>query len=305
MDNERVDLREQLVRKIETQVRLSPRVRNAFLSIPRSAFVPEYYVQQGTRLEWTTTCAKEDEVYDDRVLVIQVDAHGMPSSSSSLPSVMALMLEALDLQEGQRVLEIGAGTGYNAALIAHIVNNPACVTTIDIDPALVQKAQEHLKHVSYDDLFVCVGNGLEGVSRCAPYDRIVATGGFSSIPRAWIDLLSVGGKLVINLLFSLSHGIAVLTKSGHGNVSGRFLSVPNIAFMQLRERVEDVQPFSGAINIAAYEQQPIQAQEIIPPNQFDRTVFDDPTFLFYLQLECPNIEIKSIQKRLADRVDVQ
>ena len=86
MEEVHIDLQEQLVRKIETQVHLSPQVRNAFLTISRSAFVPEYYVQQGRRLEWTSTRAKDEEVYDDRVLVTQVDAHGMPSSPSSLLS---------------------------------------------------------------------------------------------------------------------------------------------------------------------------------------------------------------------------
>ena len=73
-------------------------------------------------------------VYSDEALITRRDDEGMPTSSASQPSVVAMMLEALDLEPGMRVLEIGAGTGYNAALMAEMVGDAGLVTTIDIDP---------------------------------------------------------------------------------------------------------------------------------------------------------------------------
>src|SRR5207248_5596471 len=98
-------------------------VRNAFLQVPRHLFVPQYYQQQGNNLSWDLVPATQERIYQDEVLVTQIDRRGIPSSSTSQPSVMAEQLEALALVPGQRVLEIGVGTGYNAALMGVIVGD--------------------------------------------------------------------------------------------------------------------------------------------------------------------------------------
>src|SRR5712691_5143607 len=92
-----------LVDAIEHIVPLSAPVRQAFLAVPRRTFVPSYYIQHGRQLKWTRQVAGEG-VYEDKALVTQLDSMGMPSSSSTMPSVMAVMLEALDVQSGQRIL---------------------------------------------------------------------------------------------------------------------------------------------------------------------------------------------------------
>src|SRR5262245_1916927 len=117
---------EKLVR--DGQIR-SRRVAAAFEAIPRELFVP------GVPL---------DDVYrsSEAILVKRVDGVGV--SSASAPDVMAAMLELLEVRPGMRVLEIGAGTGYNAALLGHIVGGAGSVVTIDIDADLVEAAREHL-----------------------------------------------------------------------------------------------------------------------------------------------------------------
>ena len=107
----------------------TPRVEAAFQAVLRHQFIPD------TRLE---------EVYSNRVILTKKDQSGQWISSSSEPAIMAIMLEQLDLEPGQKVLEIGAGTGYNAALMAHIVGETGQVVTIDIDDDLVEAAQAHL-----------------------------------------------------------------------------------------------------------------------------------------------------------------
>jgi protein-L-isoaspartate(D-aspartate) O-methyltransferase len=107
----------------------TPRVEAAFQAVLRHRFIPEKPLE---------------EVYSDRVILTKQDQNGQWISSSSQPAIMAIMLEQLDLEPGQKVLEIGAGTGYNAALMAHIVGETGQVVTIDIDDDLVEVAQAHL-----------------------------------------------------------------------------------------------------------------------------------------------------------------
>jgi protein-L-isoaspartate(D-aspartate) O-methyltransferase len=124
------DLHERLVEELAGKGLLdNPRLRAAFHAIRREHFLP------GVELE---------RVYHDDAVTTQVGPGGMTTSSSSQPAIMATMLAQLDPQPGDRVLEIGAGTGYNAALLAHLVGPGGQVTTIDIDPAITQAAKANL-----------------------------------------------------------------------------------------------------------------------------------------------------------------
>jgi protein-L-isoaspartate(D-aspartate) O-methyltransferase len=298
-----------LVEQIEQQITLSPAVRNAFLHIPRLLFVPAYYQQQGQRLLWTLTDATAQEVYTDQALVTQVDAQGMPSSSSSQPSIMAAMLEALQVRPRQRVLEIGTGTGYNAALLAHLVGKASLVTTIDLDEELVERAGTRLVQLGYGHMHLRTGDGLAGVPRHAPYDRLVATGGVCSLPSAWIQQLAPGGKLVANLLCPLSHGIVVLTKRDDRSAHGSFLALSNSAFIQLRSRgvLQAARRGGHSGRFPRYLRQPLQAEMEVLPEQVDASALHSPSFLFYLQLAQPTLTLKSIQApgRSLDTPDTQ
>ena len=112
---------------------------------------------------------------------------------------MAIMLELLDVAPGQRVLEIGAGTGYNAALLAHLVGETGTVTTLDIDEEVVREASDHLAAVGANEVEVHCADGWLGESRGAPFDRIIATVECWDISPHWISQLDEGGALVLPL----------------------------------------------------------------------------------------------------------
>ncbi|MCA1599640.1 MAG: methyltransferase domain-containing protein, partial [Chloroflexi bacterium] len=137
----------------------TPRVETAFRAIPRHIFLPDVPLET---------------VYaDDAIPTKKRD--GAAISSSSQPAVMAVMLEQLNLQRGQRVLEIGAGTGYNAALMAHIVGDTGRVIAIDIDDDIVAGARAHVAAAGVDNVEVVRGDGANGYPDDAPYDRIILT----------------------------------------------------------------------------------------------------------------------------------
>src|SRR5258708_24206156 len=98
---------------------------------------------------------------------------------------MAIMVEQLALQPGDRILEIGAGTGYNAALMAHLVGPKGQVVTVDIDQDTAAAAQAHLATAGADDIRVLCGDGALGYPEAAPYDRIILTAGTWDIAPAW------------------------------------------------------------------------------------------------------------------------
>lgn len=158
-------------------------VEAAFRAVPRHLFLPELAVE---------------EVYRDQAITTKY-LDGSAVSSSSQPAIMAIMLEQLDLQAGQRVLEIGAGTGYNAALIAHIVGETGRVVTVDIDEDITEGAREHLAAAGFERVQVVCGDGGLGYADGAPYDRIILTVGARDITPAWREQLKAGGRLVLPL----------------------------------------------------------------------------------------------------------
>jgi protein-L-isoaspartate(D-aspartate) O-methyltransferase len=112
---------------------------------------------------------------------------------------MAIMLDQLDLAPGQRVLEIGAGTGYNAALIRHIVGRSGTVVTVDIDREVTEAAGGHLADAGYPDVTVACGDGADGWPDEAPYDRVIATVGVSDLAPAWLEQARPDARIVVPL----------------------------------------------------------------------------------------------------------
>lgn len=158
-------------------------VEEAFRFVPRHLFVP------GTRPQ---------AAYRDQVIITKVqDGRGI--SSASQPAIMAVMLEQLGLSPGQRVLEIGAGTGFNAALIAHIVGPTGSVVTVDLDADIAAEAREHLAAAGFPWVEVACSDGALGCAASAPYDRIILTVGAWDIVPAWWEQLKLGGRLVLPL----------------------------------------------------------------------------------------------------------
>jgi protein-L-isoaspartate(D-aspartate) O-methyltransferase len=218
---------EQLVKEIEQELgrTLHPEVRRAFLQVRRHLFVEQYYQQRGNSLDWDLVPATMEQVYRDQPLVTQIDRQGRPTSSSSQPSAMAVQLEALDVLDGHAVLEIGAGTGYNAALLGMLVGPQGSVTSIDIDPLLVQTAKRNLTAGPTTNVHVLLGDGFIGYEVYAPYDRVLATCSVQSIPHAWIDQLKQHGILVCNLLTSLASFFIRVEKLENAELGGRLLNI--------------------------------------------------------------------------------
>lgn len=134
-------------------------------------------------------------IYSDEALLTRLD----PPSSTFQPSPVAQMLELLELERGMNVLEIGAGTGYNAALMQEIVGKKGRITTIDIQEDVVEQARRLLEAAGYGKIEVIAKDGALGHSPNAPYDRIIATVGCPDISFRWVEQLADDGFMLIPL----------------------------------------------------------------------------------------------------------
>jgi protein-L-isoaspartate(D-aspartate) O-methyltransferase len=184
--------RRDLVRRLRGAGHLrDDRVASAFSAVPRELFLAAHAQRHGLA-----------EVYRDDAIVTRRDpATGHPTSSSSQPAIMARMLEMLGVGPGDRVLEIGAGTGYNAALLAQLVGGGGAVTSVELDADVAVDARRALLSAK-SQARVEMGDGSAGWPPAAPVDAIVATASVDRIPRAWFDQVRPGGRLVVPLRIS-------------------------------------------------------------------------------------------------------
>jgi protein-L-isoaspartate(D-aspartate) O-methyltransferase len=179
------DLNEALVASLETTGTLSDRrVAAAFRSVLRHQFLPDHPLK---------------EVYEDTAIMTKFGDRGVAVSSSSQPAIMAIMLQQLRAELGQRVLEIGAGTGYNAALLARLVGSEGRVVTVEFDEGLAESARAHLAVAGTRGVEVRHADGAEGWPSGAPYDRLIVTASADDLSPAWLDQLVEGGRLVVPL----------------------------------------------------------------------------------------------------------
>jgi protein-L-isoaspartate(D-aspartate) O-methyltransferase len=262
-----VELRHRLVEQLVDAGVLDDRWRPGFAEVPRHVFipdtvwrpavvrgrdgerpVPENVLQPVRRGDdpaaWLT------HVYRNTHVVTQVD-DGVPAgpggtglmatSSSSQPSVMAIMLAELDARPGHRVLEVGAGTGYNAALLAHRLG-AAAVTTVDIDPEVVRSATAALAAAGYPEVTVVLGDGERGHPPGAPYDRVICTAAVTDVPPAWVRQTRPGGRIVAPWSNHLFEGaVLTLTVGDDGRATGGLGQ--RVSFMPLRGQ----RPRSGLV----------------------------------------------------------
>jgi len=202
--------------------------RPSFAEVPRHLFVPTFWKQNRQRT-WKPVNAGApgylEAIYSDQALTTQLHG-GEPTSSTSQPSVMLTMLNALDIHDGQRVLEIGTGTGYNAALLCHRLGDRQIVT-IDVDPELTGLAEARLAHSGYRPA-VYTGDGAVGAPQRAPFDRIIATCQLSSVPHAWLEQAAEGAVVVV----PIGWGLARLAVHGQ-RAEGRF-QAGGVQFMPRR-----------------------------------------------------------------------
>ncbi|HWM59683.1 MAG TPA: methyltransferase domain-containing protein [Pseudonocardia sp.] len=247
--------RARMVAALRAAGRLSdPAVEEAFRAVPRHEFLPELPVA---------------EAYADEAVAVQrID--GIATSSASQPSMMAIMLEQLAVRPGDRVLEIGAGTGYNAALLSRIVGSTGAVTSVDIDAELIDSAARHLQAAGVGGVELVCADGALGYPPRAPYDRIVLTVGSSDVRPEWVTQLARGGRLLLPLALrgsqlsvaldlgpdgllrsSSVRGCQFIRMRGIGAAPDRMLPVGDCVSMQLPDETTQVDLAGAAAALTA------------------------------------------------------
>ena len=151
----------------------NPRVLDAMRNVPRHRFVPEDYRHMA---------------YSDRPLPIGHE------QTISQPYIVALMTDYLNLKEGEKVLEIGTGSGYQAAVLAELVDQ---VYSVEIVSELAQRARETIGDLGYDNVHIRTGDGYKGWPENAPYDAIIVTASPTDVPPPLKEQLAEGGRMVI------------------------------------------------------------------------------------------------------------
>ena len=196
---------------------LDSRISRAMGRIPRHEFVPD---------------SLRDNAYENRPLGI---GYGQTISQ---PYIVALMTQLLELQPEDNVLEVGAGSGYQAAVLGDLV---ASVSTIEIVPELGEQARQRLARLGYENVVVRVGDGYEGWPDAAPFDAILVAAASSHIPPPLIEQLEPGGRMIIPVggPFSVQH-LVLLHKSKAGRVTTR--QVLPVRFVPLTRRLATDDP---------------------------------------------------------------
>ena len=178
----------------------NPKVLKAMRRVPRHAFVPEEY---------------QPEAYWNNPLRI---GH---SQTISQPFIVAHMTEMLELKPDHKVLEIGTGSGYQAAVLAELCNQ---VHTIEIIPPLGRQAEALLKELGYTNIHIRIGDGYEGWPEVAPFDRIIVTCAPDNIPQPLVDQLAIGGRIVIPVgKQNQTQYLVVVSKDRKGRISSKQL----------------------------------------------------------------------------------
>ena len=210
-------------------------VREAVNAVPREPFIPEMiWVHRGDGWSipvrrdreperWAELAGSEDSI------VIQVDDGNAtekgvwPTSSSTAPEGVIEMIDAAGLRSGMRVLEIGTGSGYNAAVLAHMLGSEN-VISVEVDPVLADHARRVLDRVGYP-VRVVTGDGAEGYAPGAPYDRVVVTASVHTLPYAWVEQSRPGGVLVVPwaATFHPDCPLAKIVVGDDGTAEGRFI----------------------------------------------------------------------------------
>jgi protein-L-isoaspartate(D-aspartate) O-methyltransferase len=224
--------------------------RPSLLAVARHRFIPDIvWVDNDDGPPALVSLRREQDpdrwlqlAYADDGVVTQVDnghASGpglggsMPTSSASGPVIVAVMLAALDAHEGHRVLEIGTGTGYNAALLAHRLGAEQ-VTSIEIDPDIAAHARKALSDAGFGAVTVVTGDGALGYPSGAPYDRVIVTAACNQIPYAWAAQTRPGGRILVPWADTYAGGLLALTVADDGSACGNIVAESN--FMWLRQQ---------------------------------------------------------------------
>lgn len=238
-------------------------IRNALLTVRRHRFLEGWFkldfdgrqlVYQ--RIDFDRNTPSDDhltEVYSDQPLVT---AHNgtFPTSSTSQPSLVTTMLQLLDVHPGMRILEIGTGTAYNAALLAEVGGEHAQVVTIEYQHSVAEQARTFLHEEGYNNVHVVHGDGFHGAKAEIPFDRIVATVGCSGISPHWLEQLAPEGSMLVPIQHGLTHPLVQLMRDPTDpfSASGRILG--HSSFMRIQGALDWENPWdSGPISTCQEE----------------------------------------------------
>jgi methyltransferase of ATP-grasp peptide maturase system len=226
-----------------------PQWRQAIRAVPRHELVPAYHqaTPEGSWREIDASTAEGLEaVYSNTVLITALATGPTGTtvlSSSTQPGLMTRMLEALDVHDGHRVLEVGTGTGYNAALLAHRLRDKD-VFSIDVEPDLVGLARDRLARIGYHPTLVA-GDGAAGLPEHAPFDRIISTCAVPAVPWAWVEQTRPGGFILTDLKPAFGAGSLVRLTCHDDRAEGHF-DATYAAFMDLRHHSGSVPAIARA-----------------------------------------------------------
>lgn len=184
-------LRNRLVDEVRSQGVSDEKVLAAMRTVPRHEFVPPRY---------------REAAYENHPLPIGMD------QTISQPYIVGYMTQALQLNGGEKVLEIGTGSGYQAAVLAEIAGE---VYTIEILEPLARHAEHTLSRLGYDNVHVRVGDGYKGWPEQAPFDAIIVTAAPDHVPEPLVEQLKVGGRMVIPV-GSWNQRLILITKTSEG-----------------------------------------------------------------------------------------
>jgi protein-L-isoaspartate(D-aspartate) O-methyltransferase len=255
---------------------LAPEWRPSFEAVPRHRFIPDtVWVYRGrAELVALHRSAEPDRWLEltqtNRPVITQVD-DGNPdpdpqrrtaTSSASMPLMVATMLDQLRIEGAERVLEIGTGTGYNAALLAHRLGADR-ITTIEIDADLAAHAGAALADAGFGEVLVVTADGVHAYPSRAPYDRVIATASCERIPYPWVQQTVPGGRVLIpwaNTYFD--GGLLDLTVLDDGTATGHI--VGRSSFMWLRDQRVPRDPARDIVDPAEQQTTPTTWTDVHP-----------------------------------------
>jgi methyltransferase of ATP-grasp peptide maturase system len=287
------ELNEGMIEQLTAAGQLTtPAWKAAFEAVPRWRFAQRFTLPDnlgGRTLDITNAAQREEwlrAVYVSDALLTEFDENDVPTSSCSAPSVVATMLESSQAADGDRVLEIGTGTGWTAGLLSARFGSDS-VTSIDINPRCVDNARERLERLGLAPT-LAVADGYLGHQAHAPYDRIIATASLRKVPPAWLSQTRPGGTILTDLRGYFAGNLARLTVDTGHSAQGQFLP-ETVRFMPLRSVEQPIDNLPELSSRAVKEPGDERTTNLNP------TTIRKRAFGFLAQLTLPGVEAGRIR----------